>query len=303
MAVSTKVIKQKIKSVGNIKKITKTMEMVSVSKMRKAVDKTLSSRIYALYALELLMNISKDKEIKHPFMIKGKNENTELLIIVTSNKGLCGGYHTNIFKALNSYLIKNKEKKIKVITVGKNAEKMCRKTSLEVFASFNNFSENSSIDQTEDLSSLLMKEYKEGSYGSAKILYTEFVKSTNYKPALKQIFPLSVESVKNLLDVDTGEMDTLGKFEGDLKNYLFEPSLTTILNNVLPGLIDSIVYQALSESFASEHSARMFAMKNAGDNAATILDSLMLSYNHARQDNITKELAEIVGGAEALKVD
>jgi F-type H+-transporting ATPase subunit gamma len=303
MALSTKIIKQKIKSVGNIKKITKTMEMVSVSKMRKAVDKTLSSRIYALYALELLVNLSKNKEITHPLMNSGKNTNNELIVLVTSNKGLCGGYNTNIFKALNFYINQNKEKNIKVITVGKYSEKMAKKLALNVFASFNIFSENSTIDQTEELSRLLMQEYKEGGYGNAKILYTEFVKSTTYKPTLKKIFPLNVDSVKNLIDTSSGELHGSGDFDTDLSNYLFEPSLTNILNNILPGLVDSIVYQCLSESFASEHSARMFAMKNAGDNATTILESLTLSYNHARQDGITREISEIVGGAEALKTD
>src|ERR1035437_577763 len=200
MPLATKAIKQKIKSVGNIKKITKTMEMVSVSKMRKAVDSALASRAYARYSLELLVNLSKDKDIEHPLMQTGKS-NKELIILVASNKGLCGGYHTNIFKTLNAYINKeeSKNKTFSVVTVGKYSEKICKKLKLPVFASFINFSESSSIEQTQELSNLVRKEFIEGDYKSVKILYTEFVKSTTYKPTIRELFPISAESVKNII--------------------------------------------------------------------------------------------------------
>ena len=155
MALAQKAIKQKIKSVGNIKKITKTMEMVSVSKMRRAVDKALSSRAYAHYALELLVNLSRDKNIEHPLMlVSPKAWNKELLIIITSNKGLCGGYHTNIFKALNLYMKSSVSagKEFKAITIGKYGEKICKKLNIPTFANFNTFSEFSTIEQTQELS-------------------------------------------------------------------------------------------------------------------------------------------------------
>ncbi|MFA5771025.1 MAG: F0F1 ATP synthase subunit gamma, partial [Patescibacteria group bacterium] len=185
MPLAQKAIKQKIKSVGNIKKITKTMEMVSVSKMRRAVDKALASRNYSKYALELLVNISKDKDVSHPLMVHGKN-NKELIIVIASNKGLCGGYHTNLFKALNNYLKNNKPARnassiadaggeIKAVTIGKYAEKICKKLNLPVFASFITFSEYSDINQTKDLSNLVTKEFIEGGYNNVKILYTEFL--------------------------------------------------------------------------------------------------------------------------------
>ena len=312
MPLQTKAIKQKIKSVGNIKKITKTMEMVSVSKMRRAVDKALSSRSYAHYALELLVNLSRDKNITHPLItptlprLRGAsdNNNSELIIIITSNKGLCGGYHTNILKALNVYLKKeeNQGKEIKAVTIGKYAEKICKKLNVPLFASFITFSEHSTIEQTSELSNLVASEFKKGNYSSVKILYTEFLKSTTYKPVLRELFPLSVNTVKNAVELISEEKD-LNINEESLVDYKFEPDLNTILESILPGLVDIVVYQSLAEAFASEHSARMFAMKNAGDNATTILDGLMLSYNHARQDGITKELSEIVAGAEALNTN
>jgi len=303
MPLQTKAIKQKIKSVGNIKKITKTMEMVSVSKMRRAVDKALSSRAYSHYALELLVNLSKDKNISHPLMSTGKS-NKELVIIITSNKGLCGGYHTNLFKAFNAYLKSEsaKNKEIKAVTIGKYGEKICKKLEIPLFASFNTFSEYSTIEQTQELSNLVSKEFIEGNYRSVKILYTEFLKSTTYKPVLRELFPLSAETVKNIVE-DISETDKEILNSESLIDYKFEPDVDTILQSILPNLVDIVVYQTLAEAFASEHSARMFAMKNAGDSATTILDALTLSYNHARQDGITKELSEIVAGAEALNTN
>lgn len=309
MPLQTKAIKQKIKSVGNIKKITKTMEMVSISKMRRAVDKALTSRIYSKYALELLINLSKQKNVSHPLMTTREQVGIsakpikELIVIIASNKGLCGGYHTNLFKSLSSYLKKDgMDKEIKAVTIGKYSEKICKKLNLPVFASFINFSEYSNIEQTKELSNLISKEFIEGSYNSVKILYTEFLKSTTYKPVLRELFPISSLSIKNLIDI-SGEEINIKEEENIFIDYIFEPNLNIILESILPGLVDAVVYQTLSESFASEHSSRMFAMKNAGDSATTILSGLMLSYNHARQDGITRELSEIVAGAEALNVN
>ena len=324
MPLQTKAIKQKIKSVGSIKKITKTMELVSISKMRRSVDKALSSRNYSRYALELLINISKNKEITHPLMLAPEKAKKELIIVIASNKGMCGGYHTNLFKALNLYM-KKKEglgKEIKAITIGKYAEKISKKLAISNFAGFNTFSEHSSIEQTKELSDLISNEFKKGEYKSIKILYTEFLKSTTYKPVLREIFPISVDTIENILEIivpapaeELLEKDSSKNEVGvtekekskivsfDFTDYKFEPDLNAILESVLPGLIDIVVYQTLAEAFASEHSARMFAMKNAGDNATTILNGLMLSYNHARQDGITRELSEIVAGAEALSTN
>ena len=310
MPLATKAIKQKIKSVGSIKKITKTMEMVSISKMRRAVDHALASRTYSHFALELLVNLSKDKNVSNSLMVAGKS-NKELIVVIASNKGLCGGYHTNLLKALNLYVKKSEssKKEFKAITIGKYGERICKKLGISLFASFITFSEFSTIEQTKELSDLIRKEYVEGDYSSVKILYTEFLKSTTYKPVLREIFPINVGTIKNILEEGNSEAlsgeessgGSVAKF--DFTDYKFEPNLNEILESVLPGLVDVVVYQTLAEAFASEHSARMFAMKNAGDSATTILDALTLSYNHARQDGITRELSEIVAGAEALNVN
>jgi len=303
MPLQTKAIKQKIKSVGNIKKITKTMEMVSISKMRRAVDKALASRAYSRYALELLVNLSKNKDVENRLMMAGKS-NKELIVIITSNKGLCGGYHSNLLRALSAYLKKEESrgKEMKAVTIGKYGEKICKKLGIPLFASFITFSEYSTIEQTKELSDLVAKEFTEGDYASVKILYTEFLKSTTYKPVIRELFPISPMTVKNVIDI-SGEEADIKEEHNKFHDYKFEPDLESILSGILPGIVDVVVYQTLAEAFASEHSARMFAMKNAGDSAATILEGLMLSYNHARQDGITRELSEIVAGAEALNVN
>ncbi|MEI8269960.1 MAG: ATP synthase F1 subunit gamma [bacterium] len=324
MPLATKAIKQKIKSVGSIKKITKTMEMVSVSKMRRAVDHALASRTYSHYALELLVNLSKDINVTNPLMNKGKTDK-ELIVIVASNKGLCGGYHTNLLKALTVYMKKEESrgKVVKAITIGKYGEKISKKLGLPILASYNTFSEFSTVEQTKELSDLMRKEYIEGDYSSVKILYTEFLKSTTYKPVLREIFPINVGTIQNILEsfvepapaevllsndpsksgADYQEKNKEKEIISDFTDYKFEPDLNEILESILPGLVDVVIYQTLAEAFASEHSARMFAMKNAGDSATTILEALTLSYNHARQDGITRELSEIVAGAEALNVN
>ncbi len=306
MPLAQKAIKQKIKSTESIKKITKTMEMVSVSKMRRSVNKVLASRVYSRYALELLMNLSKDKSFSNPLIVPGKN-NVELIVVIASNTGLCGGYNSNIYKSLSVYLKKKNGRGIKTITIGKHAEKICKKLNLENFASFITFSERSNIEQAKELSNLIQDEYIKGDYASVKILYTEFLKSTTYKPVMRELFPLSVSTIENILEAAETEALSGNKKEEkvayDFTDYKFEPDLETILESILPGLVDIVVYQTLAEAFASEHSARMFAMKNAGDSATTILNSLTLAYNHARQDGITRELSEIVAGAEALNVN
>ena len=208
MPLQTKAIKQKIKSVGNIKKITKTMEVVSISKRRRAVERALASRAYSRYALELLVNLSKDINVSNPLMNAGKS-NKELIIVIAGNTGLCGGYHTNIFKSLSLYLKKEESrgKEIKAITIGKFSEKICKKLGLPLFASFINFSEHSSMEQTKELSDLVSKEFIEGNYCSVKILYTEFLKSTTYRPIIRELFPISPMTVKNVIDISNEEAD------------------------------------------------------------------------------------------------
>ncbi len=301
MAVQSKIIKQKMLSVGNIKKITKTMEMVSVSKMRKAVSNSLASRQYARYALELLVTLAKERNIPNPLLEEGKGDKT-LIVIVASNKGLCGGYNVNISKAVSKFKKENQD--LECIAIGKQAERIANRNNLKIVASLNDFKEDVTLDEIDLLKKIILKEFIElKKYKNVSIVYTQFIKQLEYSPSIKEIIPVSAKTTRNILEeTDKGSVDD--RFDKkSMALYLFEPSEERVLDKVIPELLGATLFQIILEAQASEHSSRMVAMKNATDNAGELLDDLRLTYNRARQTGITQEVAEIIGGAEALNTN
>lgn len=292
MGLATKAIKQKIKSVGNIRKITKTMEMVSVSKMKKTTDRVLAGRPYSRYALELLHRIAIEDHITHPLLETIQAEKV-LVVVISSSKGLAGAYNANISKALAKFKTTS-PKPIECITIGKQSEKSARRNGLPILASFIDFSEKSTSEEFLVIRDTVVKEFLSGSYESVYVLFTEFKTSTSYKPFLMQLLPIREEIYKDLL-LGTDEAVTYKP-----SMYSFEPSENDVLNAVTTQLLEQALFHSFLESLASEHSSRMFAMKNANDNAKEILDDLTLYYNQIRQGAITQEIAEIVGGAMAM---
>lgn len=289
-----KAIKSRIKSVSNTKKITKAMELVAVAKMRKAINSSLSSRLYAQHAWELLQNLSKEKNLIHPLLAKHKSKK-ELLIIIASNKGLCGGYNVNINKAVTEYLANN-NKKVELIAVGKKAEKIAKRLNNNIIASFIELKDNVTPNEITGLSKLVIDSYITGNYEKVNIIFTDFISSINYQTKIKQILPISKISINELIAENTNK-----KIVASSKQIiLFEPDEETVLATVLPRLTEVQIYQALLEASASEHSARMMAMKNASDNADDMIRELKLYYNQNRQAGITQEIAEISNGAQAL---
>jgi F-type H+-transporting ATPase subunit gamma len=303
MAIQTKAIKQKMKSIGSIKKITKTMEMVSVSKMKKAVSNSLSSRLYARYALELLVTLSKERNASHPLLEEGKGDK-KLLIIVASNKGLCGGYNVNISKSVSKFKTQNKDTEIDCITIGKQSERIAKRNKLNIIASITEFGENIELEEINILTKIVIKEFVTlKNYKNVSIAYTQFVKQLDYRPNIREIIPVSSKTTRNIIEeIDFGSKEE--RFEKkSMALYLFEPNEERILSKVIPDLLKAIFFQVMLEAQASEHSSRMVAMKNATDNAGELLDDLNLTYNRARQAGITQEVAEIIGGAEALNTN
>lgn len=291
----TKEIKTKIRSVGNIKKITKTMEMVSVAKMRKTSENAQASRSYAMHALELLAHISDKREQEHPYL-DGNDSNDTLLVIIGSNKGLCGGYNVNINKAVKAFLAGN-DSTVKAVTIGKQAEKIARRNSLPVVASFTDFGDQVTADESASVSKVLEEQFSNGAFGKVVVVYTRFIKAMNYEVATQPFLPVQPEQLSQFFGA------TDASSSENLALYAFEPSESDILNNVLPGLLTAVLYQTLLESAASEHSSRMVAMKGATENAGNLLDDLKLSYNKARQEAITREISEIAAGGEATSVE
>lgn len=301
MAAGTKQIKEKIKSVGSIRKITRTMEMISVAKMKKAVSQALSVRPYAVHSLELIESISKETIETHPFFISPKEVEKALLVIVSSNKGLCGSYNTNISRALTTYLKKVPKENIDVVTVGKFAEKIARRLKLPIVASFVDLENYTSIEDTRSLSTFVIGQFEKGTYSSVNALFTNYVKASVYKPILRQMLPVSTSVFENLLEeVFEGSEEVKAELAQPKPLYTFEPSASAILSIAVPQLLHAAFHQILTESHASEHSARMFAMKQATDAANDMLKSLKLRYNRVRQDAVTQEIAEISSGAVAL---
>jgi len=290
----SKIIKNRIKSVKSAHNITKAMELVAVAKIKKAVGNLMASRVYAKYAKELLTELSKEKNLQHPLLSNPKSKK-ELLIVVASNRGLCGSYNINIIRAAAKYLKENKDKEIDFIVVGKKAENVLREAKGNVIASFVNFSDDINVGDIFPLSKMVIEEFSKGNYGKVLIAYTDFVSSLKYEEKVSPILPITRENLAEILETKNGN-----DFKKTEAIILFEPDQDKVLDLILPRLTEVRIYQSLLESAASEHSARMMAMKNATDNAESMIEDLTLYYNQARQSGITQEIAEISGGAESL---
>lgn len=293
-----KQVKQKINSVSGIKRITKTVEMVAASKMKKAVDSALASHVYARYALELLANLSHDQLFRHPLLQKGKGSDI-LLVVIASEKGLCGAYNTNINKAVYKFKKAHINKSIKAISVGKQAERILRRNKVEVQASFIDLEDPLIEGSLRPIEETIIKEFLTGNYEAVHIAYTEFLKPMEYKAKVFPFLPIAPEIFQDILE-EAQSAEKSPKAPTIDSKYTFEPSPEDLLKYVVPDLLSSILLQMILEGRASEHSSRMVAMKNATDNAASLLEDLNLYYNKIRQEAITREISEIVGGSEAL---
>ncbi len=301
MAAGAKNIKLKIKSVTSIRKITRTMEMISVSKMKKAVAQTLAVRPYAVHALSLIEAIASDVQESHPLFTTPEHATRELLVIVSSNKGLCGSYNTNVFRSVHTYLKTVDSKNIDVVTVGKFSEKIAKRLQLPVIASFVDLENYTSADDTRALATFVLQQFATKQYVRVQALFTNYVKASVYKPIIRQVLPVSQKKYEDLLEeVSENEKVVTDAMHAPKPLYIFEPTASRILDTVVPQLLHVVFHQILTESHASEHSARMFAMKQATDAANDMIKGLKLRYNRVRQDAVTQEIAEISAGAVAL---
>ncbi len=284
MALATRAIRSKIKSVGNIKKITKAMEMVAASKMRKAVNRALAGREYATRLVQLVSAISQEQDIELPFFAANKSQRT-LVMVIQANKGLCGGFNIANSKVASATCRELGLESVDFITIGRSAERFARPLGT-VKASFVTLPEDVHAEDIYPLSQLVFREFRSGNYGKVFCVYNSFISALSYKPIVKQLLPLVPQA-------------SMSKLEEN-ESYVFEPDIVTVLAATVPRLVEAEIYQALLESYASEHSARMLAMKNATDSAQSLIDDLALTYNNARQAGITQEIAEIAAGADSL---
>jgi len=316
MAVNTKAIKTRIKSVQNTKKITRAMEMVSAAKMRKAIEATLGARLYATLAAELMNRLSELQEPNFPLFEKREVKKV-LMILVSSNRGLCGSFNSNMFKAATQ-LIDDKENlgthrngdqkhdtlvsqtmTVDVLGIGRKSALFAKRNKLELVSIYEDLGENPDMEDTRDISRFALEKFTDTTYDKVVVVYTHFKSSLEQTVKVRQLLPISKHDVEKM--VEREKHHVLPQEENSIETYFMEPTREAILEEVLPRLVEVQLYQAVLESAASEHSARMVAMKNASESANDMITDLTLVFNKARQAAITQEIAEIAGGAAALE--
>jgi F-type H+-transporting ATPase subunit gamma len=290
-----KEIRGKIKSVQNTRKITKAMEMVAASKMRRAQERMRSARPYADKVRAIASHMSKaNPEYRHPFMVENKGAKTAGLILVTTDKGLCGGMNTNILRAS---LAKIKELdqsgvKIEASAIGGKGLGFLNRLKATVVSQVTQLGDTPHLEKLIGAIKVQLDLYSEGKINAVYLAYTRFINTMKQEAVIEQLLPLSVD------DLHAKEDD--GETPKTSWDYIYEPDAQTVVDELLVRYVEALVYQAVAENMASEQSARMVAMKAASDNAKTVINELQLVYNKSRQAAITKELSEIVGGAAAV---
>lgn len=289
-------LKRRIGSVKNTRQITKAMELVAASKMRKAQEFAINSRPFKDEARLLIGQLSNVSDVKLDDLFTTRPVKNELLIVVSSDRGLAGAYNSNVFKSLVSVIKEDKASKVqtKVITIGRQAGNFASKLSgVEHPSAYPMLGDKPKADAIVPIVEDIASQYLDAKIDSVKVIYTKFISNIHQETVVTMLIPYS-------FDDDNETVKT--KEYSPLEVAFFEPSVEEIIESTAIRLIEAQLWQALLESVASEHSMRMMAMKNATDNAADIIDDLTLEFNSARQAAITQEIAEIVGGSEAIKV-
>lgn len=301
---STRDIKRRIKSVNNTKKITKAMEMISSVKMRKAVGKVTASRPYATLAWEILREVTARKKVSHhPLLERKTGVQKVVAVVISSNRGLCGSLNQQVLKKadeLGAHIRERYGCELDIIALGKKTGRALAKRGYHLVAEYPKPDAGESLTDIQHIMLSLVDEYTAGKVDRVYVVYTDFISSLKQVPQAKQLLPFTLTEDSSLGSIgDSRDRTTVRPY--DLHRYKFEPDTATILSQIIPRILESQLYQALLESNASEHSARMAAMRNASDSARDMIDEFTLIYNQARQASITREIAEIAAGKAALE--
>ena len=285
-----KEIRTKIKSVENTKKITKAMEMVAASKMRKAQERMRMARPYSEKVRQIAANLGRaNPEYVHPFMLTHPEAKVSGLIVISTDKGLCGGMNTNVLRLVTNQLREAQTQGLstEAVAIGNKGLGFLNRIGAKVVSHATALGDTPHLEKLIGPVKVLLDAYAQGQLASVHLCYTRFINTMRQEAVVQQLLPLSAESL------DSGEA-------GHDWDYLYEPDAQTVIDELLVRYIESQVYQAVAENMASEQSARMVAMKAATDNAGSVISELKLVYNKTRQAGITKELSEIVAGAAAV---
>ena len=281
-------IKTKIKSVQNTRKVTRALEMVSASKIRKAQDRMKASRPYARMMRQIVGHVAKaNTDYVHPFMAERAEIKRIGYVVISTDRGLCGGLNSQMFRRILADMREwqGKGVEIDIVCVGQKASTFFRRLKVNMLGSVTHLGEQPQVEQLIGVIKVMLDGFEAGNIDRVFLCYNDFINTMAQRPVQDQLLPLPAG-------------DTLdAKHSWD---YLYEPDAKTVLNHVVTRYVESLVYQAVLENLASEHAARMVAMKSASDNANKLIETLQLIYNKARQAAITQEISEIVGGAAAV---
>ena len=288
---SSKEIRTKIKSVQNTRKITKAMEMVAASKMRKAQERMRAARPYGDKIRIIAAHLSQaNPEYRHPYLVKHGDVKAAGMILVTTDKGLCGGLNTNVLRAATQKLRQLQQDNVKVqaTAIGNKGFGFLNRVGVNVVSHVVQLGDTPHLERLIGAVKVQLDAYSKGEIDAVYLAYTRFINTMKQEPVIEQLLPLSSDRLGDIPPRKYGW------------DYIYEPDAVTVLDELLTRFIEALVYGAVAENMASEQSARMVAMKAASDNAKKVIDDLQLSYNKARQASITKELSEIVSGAAAV---
>jgi F-type H+-transporting ATPase subunit gamma len=286
----SKEIRTKIKSVQNTRKITKAMEMVAASKMRKAQERMRAARPYADRIRNIAAHLSQaNPEYKHPFLTKRDSLKAVGIVVVTTDKGLCGGLNTNVLRSVTNKYREWQDAKVTIsaTAIGNKGFGFLNRVGAKVVSHVTQLGDTPHLERLIGAVKVQLDAFAKGEVDAVFLAYTRFVNTMKQETIVEQLLPLTA--------------DKLGTSSRDYAwDYIYEPDAQAVLDDLLLRYVESLIYQAVAENMASEHSARMVAMKSASDNAKEVIADLQLTYNKARQAAITKELSEIVGGAAAV---
>ena len=310
MAQSTKEINRRRHSISNTQKVTKAMEMVSAVKMRKSQMTAIAARPYAYHCITMLERLAhlhrEDEEsiryvMKENMFFKQRKTNTTLLVLITPDKGLVGGLNTSLLTHAQKEIeqLQQSGKNIQAIAIGTKAEQFLHNADIPILETFSNIANYETPEQITPLTESIIEHYKKEVVREVSVVYTEFFSTLKQKPSTRYILPITIEQVEGVVESArpiegrfSGEKTEPIK-EGEMPEYLFDPDIETLLSELAPFLVSVLAYHIILDANASEHSARMLAMRNASTNAEQILEELTLSYNKARQNSITQEIAEV----------
>ncbi len=284
----SKEIVGKIKSVQNTRKVTRALEMVSASKIRKAQELMIASRPYARMMKQVIGHLAlANPEYRHPFTVEREQVKRVGYVIVATDRGLCGGLNNNMFRRLLGEFRRWQDEGVEVTTVviGRKAAQFFRRLKVEIAAATQDLGEKPRLEDLIGTVKVVLDAYRDEKIDRLYVCYNQFINTMTQKGTFDQLLPLPPAEDEPMLQY---------------WDYLYEPDAESLLDDVLTRYVESLVYQATLENLASEHAARMVAMKSASDNASNLIDDLRLVYNKARQAAITQEISEIVGGASAV---